>query len=98
MAKTSKIDWDKFSKELKEASGKAAAKTDRDLAGEMASITSLTQAEILEIFPGRNDMEDFSELMKVVKSSTSRNEKINKIVANSERFGKVVIALLEKIL
>ncbi len=98
MAKTSKIDWDKFSKDVKEASGKAAAKTDKDLAGEMASITRLTQAEILEIFPKKTDMEDFSELMKIVKSSTTRNEKINKIVANSERFGKVVISLLGKIL
>ncbi len=64
----------------------------------MASITKLTQEEILEIFPKKTDMEDFSELMKIVKSSTSRNEKINKIVANSERFGKVVISLLGKIL
>ncbi|MBZ9728682.1 hypothetical protein LB467_03200 [Salegentibacter sp. JZCK2] len=98
MGKTSKIDWDKFSRDVKEASVEAAAKTDKDLAVEMASITSLTQAEILEIFPERTDMEDFSELMKIVKSGTSRNEKINKIVANSERFGNVIISLLGKVI
>ncbi|HSI69917.1 MAG TPA: hypothetical protein VK941_06780 [Gillisia sp.] len=98
MGKTSKIDWDKFSRDVKEASTEAATKTDRDLAVEMASITSLTQEEVLEIFPEKTDMEDFSELMKIVKSGTSRNEKINKIVENSERFGNVVISLLGKIL
>lgn len=95
---TTKIDWDKFSKEVKEASKEAAEKTDAQLASEMAAITRLTQSEVQEIFPKKSDMEDFSELMKIVKSSTSRNEKVNKIVANSEKFGRVVVSLLGKIL
>lgn len=98
MAKTTQIDWEKFSRDVKDASNEAAAKTDAQLASEMASITSLTQSEIQEIFPKKSDMEDFSELMKIVKSSTSRNEKINRIVVNSEKFSSVVISLLGKIL
>lgn len=95
---TTKIDWDKFSKDVKEASKDAAEKTDAQLAAEMAAITSLTQSEVQEIFPKKSDLEDFSELMKIVKSSTSRNEKVNKIVANAEKFGSVVVSLLGKIL
>lgn len=98
MGNTTKIDWEKFSRDVKEASKEAAAKTDAELAMEMASITSLTQAEIGEIFPERSDMENFSELMEIVKSSTSRNEKINKIVENSEKFSGVIISLLGRIL
>lgn len=98
MGNTNQIDWEKFSRDVQEASKEAAGKTDADLAMEMASITSLTQSEIREIFPVKSDMEDFAELMKIVKSSTSRNEKVNKIVANAEKFSGVVISLLGKIL
>lgn len=98
MAQTTKIDWEKFSKDVKEASKEAAVKTDAELAAEMAAITRLTQAEVQEIFPKKSDLEDFSELMEIVKSSTSRNEKVSKIIASSEKFGRVVVSLLGKIL
>ncbi|MDR6301218.1 hypothetical protein [Mesonia maritima] len=94
--KTTKIDWEDFDKKVAKASISAAEKTDAALAIKLASITSLTTKEIQEIFPEKADVERFSELMKIVKSSTSRNNKVNKIVENSEKFAGILVDLLGK--
>lgn len=98
MAKSTKIDWEEFRKKAQKAAVEAAEETNEELAIEISSFTHLTQKEIQEIFPEKSDLEDFSELMAIVKSSTSRNDKVNKIVENSEKFGKVMISLLSKII
>lgn len=92
------IDWTQFEKDVKEASERAAHLTDAQLASKLASVTSLTQREIQEIFPKPSDVAAFAELMKIVKSSTDRNNKINQIVANSEKFAGIIISLLNKII
>ena len=94
--KSTKIDWDGFDEKVKEASKKAAKRTDDQLALQLASITSLTQKEIQEIFPEKADVEKLSELMQIVKSSTSRNNKINKIVDDSEKFAGIIVDVLAK--
>lgn len=98
MSKTTEIDWEEFGKTVKEASANAIEKTNRQLADDMSSLVSLTQSEVQDIFPEKSDKEDFSELMKIVKSHTSQNQKITAIVQNSEKFGKVMISLLSKIM
>ncbi|SKB77431.1 hypothetical protein SAMN05660776_2931 [Salegentibacter holothuriorum] len=98
MGNSTKIDWEEFRKKAKNAASTAAAETNEELAGEMSSFTHLTKKEIQEIFPEKSEMEDFSELMEIVKSSTTRNNKLNKIVANSEKFSKVMLSLLDKII
>lgn len=98
MGKSKKIDWEEFRKKAKQAASQAADETNAELADEMSSFTLLTKKEIQEIFPEKSEMEDFSELMEIVKSSTSKNNKVNQIVANSEKFSKVVVSLLSKIL
>ncbi|TDN88829.1 hypothetical protein DET49_108154 [Salegentibacter sp. 24] len=98
MGNSTKIDWEEFRKKAQKAASQAAEETNEELAGEMASFTHLTKKEIQEIFPEKSEMEDFSELMEIVKSSTSRNNKVNKIVENSEKFGKVMVSLLSKII
>lgn len=94
--KSTKIDWEDFEGKVQKASKKAAQKTDDELAVQLASITSLTQKEIQEVFPEKADVEKLSELMKIVKSSTSKNNKINKIVGDSEKFAGIIIELLGK--
>lgn len=98
MGKTSEIDWKDFQKKAQAASGEALQETNTRLAGEMSSLVSLTQSEVQDIFPEKSDKEDFSELMTIVKSHTSRNQKITKIAQNSEKFGKVIVSLLSKIM
>lgn len=96
--KTTKIDWEQFDADVKLASKEAAELTDEQLASKLASVTRLTQKEIQEIFPKQSDVEAFSELMKIVKSSTDRNNKINQIVANSEKFAGIIVSLLNKVI
>ena len=98
MSKSTEIDWEAFRQKVKAASQAAVKETNAELAGEMSSIVNLTQKEILEIFPEKREMEDFAELMKIIKSSTQTNQKVTKIVQNSEKFSKVVISLLSKII
>lgn len=98
MSRTTEIDWDNFQKKVQRASDGAVEETNARLAGEMSSIVNLTQNEIQEIFPEKSDKENFAELMKIVKSGTSQNQKVNAIVQNSEKFGKVMISLLGKII
>lgn len=98
MSKSTEIDWEAFSQKVKSASREAVNETNAELAGEMSSIVHLTQKEILDIFPEKSEMEDFAELMKIVKSSTNTNQKVTKIVQNSENFSKVVVSLLSKII
>ena len=49
-----------------------------------------------ELFPDPADVKKLTQLMKIVKSSENRNNKVNKIVENSEQFGGVVLTLLNK--
>ncbi|TRZ45045.1 hypothetical protein [Robertkochia solimangrovi] len=96
--KADKIDWTAFEKKVKEAAESASNTANENLAGEMSTMIHLTQQEIQEIFPEPEDKKDFAALMKIVKSATSHNNKINKIVADGERFAGVVISLLKRII
>lgn len=90
------IDWDKFDQDLNTAAAKAGQKTDAALAGKLSSISRLTDEEITELFPDPADAKKLGELMQIVKSAGDRNEKVNRIVANAEKFGGVVFTLLQK--
>ncbi|MCK5823565.1 MAG: hypothetical protein KAG95_06150 [Bacteroidales bacterium] len=91
------IDWTKLEKSIDAAADSAAEKTDEKLASKISSITRLTDDEILELFPEPSDVKKLFELMKIVKSGENRNNKINKIVDNSEKFAGIVVTLLAKL-
>lgn len=74
----------------------AAQKTDANLASQISSLTRMTDAEIKKLFPKAADAKKLVELMTIVKSAQKENDKINDIVANSERFAGVVVTLLGK--
>ena len=90
------IDWNKLEYSIDEAVDNAAKKTDKKLASKISSITKLTDDEILKLFPKPSDVKKLFELMKIVKSGEKKNDKINKIVANSEKFTGIVVTLLSK--
>jgi phage gp16-like protein len=56
----------------------------------------MTDAEIKKLFPKATDAKKLVELMTIVKSAQTENDKINAIVANSEKFAGVVVTLLGK--
>jgi hypothetical protein len=76
----------------------AAQKTDDKLAGQISSLTRMTDAEIKALFPKAADAKKLVALMQIVKSAETRNKKISNIVENSEKFAGIVITLLDKVL
>lgn len=92
------IDWENFDDIVREESNNAREETNRELALEIKSLTTMSEDEINELFPQPADIEKFKELMTIVKSSEDRHIKINQIVSNSEKFSEIVLTLLEKIL
>ncbi|NMR26509.1 hypothetical protein HH219_13365 [Pseudoalteromonas sp. NEC-BIFX-2020_015] len=90
------INWDEFDSEIDLIIENSAEATDEKLASSISSITRMTDEEVKELFPSPADVKKLTELMKIVKSSQNRNEKINHIVAKSEELGGVILSLLQK--
>jgi len=74
----------------------AAQKTDDKLAGQISSLTRMTDDEVKDLFPTAADAKRLAELMRIVKSAETRNTKITNIVDNSEKFAGAVLTLLDK--
>lgn len=90
------IDWDKFQDDLDGLIEEAGDRTDKKLAGQISSITRMTDGEVKKLFPDPADVKKLAELMEIVKRAGDRNEKINKIVSNAEEFAGVILTLLGK--
>ena len=90
------IDWEDLEGAIDVALEESSAKTDTQLAARISSITRMTDDEVKELFPRPADLKRLSELMRVVKSAETRNNKVNHIVKNAEELGGVVLTLLEK--
>lgn len=90
------INWDEFDNEIDGIIAESATETDQNLASRISSITRMTDDEVKELFPSPADVKKLSELMKIVRSSEEKNNKINKLVANAENFGGIVLTLLSK--
>jgi len=90
------IEWEEFDSEVDAIIESSADKTDEKLASKISSITRMTDDEVQELFPDPADVKKLTELMKIVKSSEERNTKVNNIVSNAEKFGGIVLTLLDK--
>ena len=74
----------------------AAKRTDDNLAGQISSLTRMTDDEVKKLFPKAADAKKLVELMKIVKSAERRNKKISSIAKHSEKFAGVMLTLLNK--
>jgi hypothetical protein len=81
---------------IKQAAKDAAQKTDDALASQIAAITNLKSQEIKDLFPNTGDAQKLAELMEIVNSADNQNQKVNRIVENSEKFGGIILKLLSK--
>ena len=90
------IDWNEFEEDLQRSIDNAADRTDEELASKISSLTRMTNEEIIALFPEPADTKKLASLMSIVHSSQTKNEKINKITANVEDFGGVMLTLLTK--
>lgn len=84
------LDWSRIAAE-------AAAETDRQLAGDISSLTTMTDREIHELFPTHDDKRRLAELMEIVNGAGSRNEKITRIVDNIEDLAGAVLTIAGKL-
>ena len=91
------LDWDEINKTISEAAEGAAARTDSRLASRISSLTRMTQQEVLELFPAEADAKRLAELMSIVDSSKTHNEKITAFLSDAEKFAGVVLTLLAKV-
>lgn len=89
--------WDDLENKIGGLVDQAAEDTDEELATQMSSITRLTNKEVKELFPKTADAQRLFELIKLVNEDTEKNEKINKLVANSEKFADIVITLVSRL-
>ncbi|MCV2403122.1 hypothetical protein OFY17_09560 [Marinomonas sp. C2222] len=91
------IDWEKFDQGVEQAISESVKVTDSKLASQISSVTRLTDDEINELFPEPADLKKLAELLKIVKSAESKNDKVNSIAKKSEEFSSVVLTLLNKL-
>lgn len=91
------INWDELGKNADEAIKNAAEKADEQLSLRISKLTTLNAEEINTLFPESSDLKKFEELMTIVKSAENRNDKIVKIIKNSENFAGIVLTLLSKL-
>lgn len=91
------INWEEFDENLDQAITESVDVVDAKLSSHISSITRLTDDEVNELFPEPADLKKLAELLKIVKSAETRNNKVNSIVSNSEEFAGVVLTLLTKL-
>jgi predicted flavoprotein YhiN len=78
--------------------GPEATLTNEQLAGELAKLTPLTAEEINKLLPRKVDKQHLNELIEIVKSSQSQNNKLALIKSNFATLGGVALKLLTKYL
>lgn len=81
-----------------ELAGRVREETNRALESEMATISRLTEADIRRIVPWKADKEAYAQLMGIVRSRAKETEKVAQLGENIEKFGKVIIRLLDAVI
>ncbi len=77
------------------AAKKAQVQTDEEYAGIISSLTKIPDNDLEKFFPERADKDKLKELLTIVNSGTSYNEKITKLKENGEKLGILAIKLLK---
>lgn len=90
------INWNELKSGIGGIVDGAAARTDTQLAGRVAALTTLTDDEVQQLFPDPADVKKLADLMEIVTAAGNRNDKINRIAANIDSLGGVVLSLLGK--
>ena len=76
-------------------SREARDRTNQVLAGEISSLTFLTEEDVERILPRKSDKERFGSLMTIVASHTDSNTKLMAIRENLDELGEVLLKVLK---
>ena len=79
-------------------SREAREQTNRNLAGEISSLTFLTEEDVERILPRKADKERFGTLMAIVSAGTDDNTKVAQLRDNLDDLGRVLIKVLKELL
>jgi hypothetical protein len=72
--------------------------TNEQLSDELAKLTPLTAKELNKLLPRKVDKKRLTQIIKIVNSSTSKQNKLASLQANFTELGDVVLKLLTKYL
>jgi len=72
--------------------------TNRQLAGELAKLTPLTEEQVNGLLPRKVDKQRLKKLIGMVNSSASQNRKLAFLTSNLSELGVVVLKVLTKYL
>ncbi|HEX9895404.1 MAG TPA: hypothetical protein VGA78_15855 [Gemmatimonadales bacterium] len=74
-----------------------AALTNAELAGQLATVTTLSAAEIERLLPTKADKKALAELIDIVNDAASQNDKVAKLRGRFGDLGGVVLKLLKTV-
>lgn len=83
--------FEKISREARE-------KTNQALAGEISSLTFLTEDDVERLLPRKIDKERFGALMAIVAAGTDDNTKIASLRERLDELGTVLLRVLKELL
>jgi len=61
----------------------------------MAELTPISQADLARFLPEKEDKERLAELLAIVESSTTENEKVAQLGSRIQELGPVVLRVLK---
>ena len=77
------------------AAKRAQMQTDEEYAGAISRLTRLKDEDVEKLFPEKSEKDKLMELLAIVNSKTSQNEKVAKLKENGEKFGGILIKVLK---
>lgn len=72
--------------------------TNKQFAEELSTHTALSANRIQEILPHKADKNKLKELIEIVNSAASQNEKVAALLSNLENLGGVMLKLLKTVI
>jgi hypothetical protein len=72
--------------------------TNKQLAGELARLTPLTEEQVGNLLPTKADKQRLKQLIEIVSSSASQNQKVASLTSNFSELGTVVLKVLTRFL
>jgi hypothetical protein len=80
---------------FKTAARKAATLTNKELADEIAGLSTFNRDRLRELLPTKREKEEFVKLMAEVEAETAMDQKLAYLTNNLQTAGKVVFKVLK---
>jgi cell fate (sporulation/competence/biofilm development) regulator YlbF (YheA/YmcA/DUF963 family) len=75
-----------------------ASQTDKELEGDIQNLQGLSQQQIQQLLPNRVDQDKLNEIIDVVNSATSENEKMVALMQQLQSVSGVVKDVVTKVM